>query len=117
MKTLLKHAFGTLPLMVVVSIVGWMFFGGLIGSEAGADDQMLWLAELPVATAWALAVLVSAAFAMEVTGMNLANDYRCQLYRRAAEGDHAAYRTLVLESACWFLMLCVAAAIFWVVRR
>lgn len=116
MNKLTKQAWVVLPVLVAMSIGGWLVFGTWMG-RAGADDLLAWLSGLPIASAWALAVLVAAMLAMRVTGMDVPNDTRQDLLHRAANGDAAAYCILRLESICWFAMIALSAAVFWMVRR
>lgn len=116
MKNLTKQAWIVLPLLVVMSIGGWLVFGAWLGKPV-ADDLLAWLSGLPVASAWALAVLVAAMTAMHVTGINLPNAYRRELAEKAAQGSAAAYRLLRFEAACWFVMIALAAGVFWMVRQ
>lgn len=104
-----------LPLLVLLSYVGWVLFGALPG-VALSPDLMPWLAELPFITCYALATLVAAMAAMQVTGMNICNADRTELLRRAAGGNRDAYRVVRHESWCWFAMLVLAAFYFWPAR-
>lgn len=111
MKSLNKNSWVLLPLLCLMSCVGWWFLGALT-AQGVTGDLLGWLAELPIVTCYALAALIAAQVGMNVTGMNLANDTRRELTLRAADGDRNAERVLLYEMVAWFLMLAIALFFF-----
>lgn len=115
MKSLLNLSLLVLPALVLLALAGYLVLGGLPGVTI-SGDQIAWLSELPFVTAWAMATLVAAFCAMQITGMNIENAERIALLERAAAGNRDAYRVVRLESICWFAMLALAALFFWPAR-
>lgn len=112
MKRAMRYAVIVLPLMAVLAVGTWWLFGALMRKDAVVDDMMVWLGELPIATCWAIAVLVGAIVAMEATGMNIDNAQRRVYVSRVAEGDSGALWVLLLEAGCWFGMITASALVF-----
>ncbi len=115
MKGLAKYSLLVLPALVLLSLVGWVVLGGLPDVTL-TGDLVSWLAELPILACYALATLVAAMAAMHLTGMIIDNVYRLALLQRAANGNRDAFRVVVHESVCWFVMLGFAALYFWPAR-
>lgn len=100
-----------LPLMVLVTIVGWTLFGALPGAVM-TGDEIAWLLELPIITCYALAAAGAAVLSMHITGMNLSNEYRCELTKLAAGGDLNARQVLSDEMYAWFFVMAVWCVFF-----
>ena len=115
MKGLAKYALLVLPALVLLSLIGWVVLGGLPDVTL-TGDLVSWLAELPILTCYALATLVAAMCGMHLSGMNIDNADRLALLQRAASGNRDAYRVVVHESVCWFVMLGFAALYLWPAR-
>lgn len=111
MKNWLKVALFWLPAMVCVTLVGWIVLGALPGM-AMTGDIVSWLLELPVITCYALATAGATMLMMQVTGLNLDNEYRLRLIDKAAVGDKAALNVLNSEAAAWCVFLVIFAVIF-----
>lgn len=114
MKSLTTHfkAFAIwLPLMVVLTLLGWLVLGALPGMRM-TGDLVAWLAELPVVTCYAIAAGAATSLTMRATGMNLENSYRAKLIERAAAGDIAAHRTLSQEIRAWLAFLAIWSLFF-----
>lgn len=111
MKTHTKAFALWLPLMVVLSLLAWLFFGALPGVSS-SGDTLAWLAELPVTTCYAAAAGGAAILGMHITGMNIDNDRRAELLDAAAGGDTAALRVLHLETFAWLAHLAVWSLFF-----
>lgn len=100
-----------LPLMVLLTVVGWTVFGALPGAQM-TGDLIAWLLELPVVTCYALAAGGATIMAMNVMGLNIANEERVRLLQLAAAGDRAARDVLNAEAAAWAVFLIIFAAFF-----
>lgn len=100
-----------LPLMVVLTLLGWIVLGALPGMRM-TGDLVAWLTELPVVTCYAIAAGAATSLSMRATGMNLENTYRAELIRRAANGDHAAHQTLSQEIRAWLGFLVIWSLFF-----
>lgn len=100
-----------LPLMVVLTVLGWLVLGALPGMRM-TGDLVAWLAELPVITCYAIAAGAATSLTMRATGMNLDNAYRQQLIERAANGDASAHRTLNQEIRAWLAFLAIWSLFF-----
>lgn len=102
-----------LPLMVMLTLAGWVFLGALPRMhDYLTGDLVAWLAELPVVTCYALAAGVATMFTMHATGMNLDNEIRSRLLTRAAEGDLHARGALNDEAKQWFAFTALWALYF-----
>jgi hypothetical protein len=112
----MKHSTKTyllwLPMMAMLAVGGWVVLGALPGVSV-TGDLIAWLMELPVLTCFALAIGGAALSTMQITGMNLENDYRRKLVERAPDGDNDAFRVLCLESVQWFVFLAFWLTLFW----
>ena len=93
-----------LPLMVLLTIVGWTLFGALPGAVM-TGDETAWLLELPIVTCYARAAAGAAVLTMHITGMNLENSYRCELTKLAAGGNPYARQVLIDEMLAWFFVM------------
>lgn len=65
-------------------------------------DMIVTVLELAVRTLYAIAIGGSAAVAMQMTGMNIVNERRCELLDNAAKGDFGAMVVLAGETFAWF---------------
>jgi hypothetical protein len=111
MTTHLKAFAIWLPLMTLLTLVGWLVLGALPGMRM-TGDLVAWLAELPVVTCYAIAAGAATSLSMRATGMNLDNDYRCELIKKAALGDNAALKTLNQEIRAWLAFLAIWSLFF-----
>jgi hypothetical protein len=93
-----------LPLLALLSILGWIVLGAMPGARF-TGDILAWLAELPVITCHAAAAGGACVLGMHITGMNIDNVERSRLMERAANGDAAALRLLQLETFAWLAHL------------
>lgn len=111
MKTSTKAFAFWLPIMVVLTLLGWLVLGALPNMKMNGD-LIAWLMELPVTTCYAIAAAGATILTMQVSGINIDNDERAQLLRTALEGSEPARRALVLETAAWLGFLCVWSLFF-----
>lgn len=94
-----------LPLMVVLTLLGWLLLGALPDMRM-TGDLIAWLMELPVTTCYAIAAGGATFLTLQVAGINIDNARRCDLMQRAQDGDDAARTALRDEavSTIWVLM-------------
>lgn len=101
-----------LPLMVLLTLAGWLVFGALPQMQL-TGDLIAWLMELPVTTCYAGGAGGATALTMHWTGINLPNDQRAALIERVlTDGDAAALRILILETTAWLGFLAIWALFF-----
>lgn len=112
MKSYTKTFLFFLPLMVLLTIVGWTVFGALPGMQM-TGDLIAWLLELPIVTCYALAAGGAALLLMNILGMNIENEDRCTLMKAAWNGDPDARASLRDESLQWLAALVLAGTFFW----
>lgn len=111
MKTSTKAFVFWLPIMVVLTLLGWLVLGALPNMKM-TGDLIAWLMELPVTTCYAIAAAGATILTLQVTGINIDNDLRALLFVRACRGDRDAQRVLILETAAWLGFLCVWSLFF-----
>jgi hypothetical protein len=111
MTTHLKAFAIWLPLMTLLTLLGWLVLGALPGMRM-TGDLVAWLAELPVVTCYAIAAGAATSLTMRATGMNLENAYRSELIKLAAAGDQAALKTLNQEIRAWLAFLAIWSLFF-----
>lgn len=112
MKTHTKAFAFWLPLMVVLTLLGWLVLGALPNLRM-TSDLIAWLMELPVTTCYAIAAGGATVLTMQVTGMNLDNDYRDFLVADAVKNHNtAALHVLALETVAWLGTLAAFALFF-----
>ena len=89
-----------LPVALVLTVVA-LVGAGSVPQVGPLPDLLAYAFELAPRTMYAIAVGGSTAVAMNLSGMNIANERRCELLEDAADGNPGAFRVLALESACW----------------
>lgn len=111
MKTHTKTFLFYLPVMVLMTLVGWVFLGALPNMRM-TGDLIAWLLELPVATCYALAAGGSTILTMQVTGINLPNERRNELLDLALCRNKEAIRILLIETGAWLGFLAIWSLFF-----
>lgn len=112
MKTHTKAFVFWLPLMVVMALIGWLVLGALPNMRM-TSDLVAWLMELPVTTCYAIAAGGATVLTMEVTGLNLDNEYRQFLIADAVKnGNRSALAVISLEGLAWFGFLAIFSLFF-----
>jgi hypothetical protein len=100
-----------LPLMVTMTLLGWLVFGALPNMRM-TSDLIAWLMELPVTTCYAIAAGGATVLTMQVTGINIPNTRREFLLAQALAGDLNARWALKLEAHAWLAFLAVYSLFF-----
>lgn len=98
-----------LPLATIVTLTLLLTAGG-VPQVGGLPDLIVYALELAPRTMYALAIGGSAAVAMQVTGMNIANERRCELLNEAAGGELGPIIVLAGETFAW-----LAWSVLWAV--
>ena len=89
-----------LPIATFLTLFALLFAGG-VPQIGPMPDLLAYVIELAPRTVYAIAIGGAAAVSMHVTGMNLDNEERCDMLRRAAGGNRSALYVLLLETAAW----------------
>jgi hypothetical protein len=100
-----------LPVLVVLTIAGWIFFGAIDRSIAG--DTLAWLLELPVTCAY-LAAAIGAAWLVKNTYLfDLGLIREDALHDLAKAGDRNARWLLIKDRLEWAFLLVLFCLFFW----
>jgi len=111
MKNTTKAFVFWLPLMVVITVVGWTVFGALPGAQM-TGDLIAWLLELPVTTCYALAAVASAALFKRVFWREVDCDEEAELNRLAQAGNRQARWLIIKDRAEWLCLLILSGIYF-----
>lgn len=90
-----------LPLATVL-VLAVLLTGSGVPQIGPMPDMIVTVLELAVRTLYAIAIGGSAAVAMQITGMNIANERRCELLNNAAQGEFGSMVVLAGETLAWF---------------
>ncbi len=90
-----------LPVATVI-VLAVLLVGSGVPQIGAMPDMIVTVLELSVLTLYALAIGGTTAVAMQMTGMNIQNDRRCELLDKAADGDVGAMVVLAGETVGWF---------------
>lgn len=111
MKTSTKAFVFWLPLMVLLTVVGWTVLGALPGARL-TGDHIAWLLELPVVTCWAVAAIGSAALIKCWVLREVDAREEAELYRLAKEGNAHARWLLIKDRTEWLCLLILCGAFY-----
>jgi hypothetical protein len=100
-----------LPMMVAATLLGWLVFGALPNMHM-TGDLIAWLMELPVTTCYAIAAGAATFLTLQVAGVNIDNDARADLMRRAHQGDRNARDALRDETLATISVLMLWSVFF-----
>ena len=96
-----------LPLLTVMALF-LLLTASALPQVGSLPDLFAYALELAPRSMYALAIGGSTALSMNLTGMNIANELRCRLVDRAAEGEFGPMMVLLGETFAW-----LAWAMFW----
>jgi hypothetical protein len=99
-----------LPLLVAMTLIGWLLFGALPGMRM-TGDLIAWLMELPVTTCYAIAAGGATFLTLQLPGIALELEDRIALMKRAQAGDLAA-RDAVRDDTKIMLGVLITWAVF-----
>jgi hypothetical protein len=103
-----------LPVLVILSIAGWVVFGAL--DQRITADALSWLLELPILCAY-LAAACGAAWLVKFTYLRDLNaDDECDLHALAQKGNKGARWLIVKDRIEWAFLLILFALFFWPAR-
>lgn len=111
MKTTTKAFVFWLPLMVIITIVGWTIFGALPGAQM-TGDLIAWLLELPVTTCYALAAVASAALFKRVFWREVDHGEEDELNTHIKSGNRHARWLLIKDRIEWLCLLILSGIYF-----
>ena len=100
-----------LPVATIVTMIV-LLAGSGVPQIGPMPDMIVTVLELAVRTLYALAIGGSAAVAMQMTGMNIANERRCELLDHAAGGELGPMVVLLGETLAWFGWVVVWAFVY-----
>jgi hypothetical protein len=103
-----------LPVLVILSIGGWVVFGAL--DQRITADALAWLLELPILCAY-LAAACGAAWLVKFTYLfDLSCPREDALHSLVQQGDEHARWLLVKDRLEWAFLLVLFVAFFWPAR-
>lgn len=102
------------PLLVVLSIIGWIVFGAL--DSRTSADTLSFLLELPMRTAYAAAALGIAFLARRRQRHKLTPDQQSDLWNRILAGERGALFVYLTDALIWALAFTLAMFFFWPAR-
>lgn len=111
MKAATKLLGLALPIATVVTLTV-LVLAAATPQTGAMPDLIAYALELAPKTMYALAIGGSAAVAMQVTGMNLGNEWRCKLTQQAAEGAPGPMLVLAGETFAWLAWTLLFAHVY-----
>lgn len=103
------------PLLVILSVGGWIFFGALSRND-NFDDVLAALLELPIRTAYAAAALGIAYLARRRQRRHLTKEQGDNLWHLVMLGNKGAIIVYLTDALVWALAFTLSMLFFWPAR-
>lgn len=102
------------PLLVALSIFGWILFGAL--DPRTSADTLNFLLELPMRTAYAAAALGITFLARRRQRHKLSPEQQAELWTKILAGERGALIVYLTDTLIWVLSFALAMLFFWPAR-